>query len=136
MPTIEAATLPPRQHPTCSLTIFEPFFRRCALRLEKLDCNDEEERSLLSRAPTGFTLSLHLREGRALLSGYCSTPAFEDSHQTKVLDTNGRDFSFSSARLQKKTVTWRFSQIFGVGLKKHARKMSYECLDTRKCCHA
>src|SRR6266566_1896845 len=34
------------------------------------------------------------------------------SQETHVFGTNGRDFSFSSARLQKKTVTWRFSQIF------------------------
>ncbi len=44
------------------------------------------------------------------------------SQKTKVFDTNGRDFSFSSARLQKKTVTWRFSQIFWRWVKKMRKR--------------
>src|SRR5260370_30655671 len=81
IPTTEAATLPPRQHLTCSSTIFEPFFRRCVIRPAKLDLHDEEKRSPLTRADGLYALP-SLDEGRALLSGYCSTSAFEDSHQT------------------------------------------------------
>jgi hypothetical protein len=29
-----------------------------------------------------------------------------------------------------------FSGILALGQKKRAKEMSYECLDTRKCCHA
>ena len=56
--------------------------------------------------------------------------------QTKIFDTNGRDLSFSSARLQKKPSHGASLRYVGVGLKKRAREMSYECLDRRKCCHA
>jgi hypothetical protein len=42
--------------------------------------------------------------------------------ETNDFGTHGRDFSFSSARLQKKTVTWRFSQIFWRWVKKTHKK--------------
>ncbi len=87
IPTTEAATLPPRQHPTCSSTIFAPFFRRCVIRPAKLDRNDKEKRFSLTRADGLYALP-SLDEGRALLSGYCSTSAFEDSHQTNDFETH------------------------------------------------
>src|SRR5260370_9600789 len=81
IPTTDAAPLPTRQHLTWSSTIFEPFFRRCVIRPAKLDLHDEEKRSPLTRDDGLYALP-SLDEGRALLSGYCSTSAFEDSHQT------------------------------------------------------
>jgi hypothetical protein len=59
------------------------------------------------------------------------------SQETNVFGTHGRYFSFSSTRLQKKNRNMALlSDILSLGQKKRTRKMSYECLDARKGCHA
>ncbi len=58
------------------------------------------------------------------------------SHKTNGFDTDGRASSFSSVRLQKNQNMALCSPILALGQYKRAKEMSYEYLDTRKCCHA
>jgi hypothetical protein len=58
------------------------------------------------------------------------------SQQTNGFDTDGRASSFSSVRVQKNHNLALCSPSLALGQYKRAKEMSYECLDTRKCCHA